>query len=318
MRITNQSMTNNLLRNLNKGMRQLDKLQLQLASGKRIQLPSDDPAAVMSIQRLRTSLMETEQYKKNVDDASSWLDSTDTTLDSLTNVLHRLKEITVYGANGTLAAEDKVSLSLEVEQIFTNVLQLANSTHNGKYLFSGQMTTTVPYERASSNSDDAGYFAVNYSGGYKDPSTFDTSEIKKEISAGTYIAINVAPHKMNAAGELEDGLFEPIFNALSQVRASLAANDGNKLGTTDLSNVDAALDGVLRYRSEVGAKMNRVDLAKERLEDLTINFTSLLSEVEDVDVAETIMYMKSAENNYRMALSVGARIIQPSLLDYLR
>ena len=78
------------------------------------------------------------------------------------------------------------------------------------------------------------------------------------------------------------------------------------------------MDEVLSSRAEVGAKLNRIELAEERLKDLEINLNKLLSNVQDIDVAEKIMDLKSEENAYRIALAVGARIIQPTLVDFLK
>jgi flagellar hook-associated protein 3 FlgL len=311
-------MTNNLLRNLNGGLGRLDKFQQQLASGKRVLLPSDDPAAVTTIQRLRTSLMETEQYKENVNDAYSWLDSTDTVLESLTSVLHRVREIATYGANGTLDEENRVALSHEVEQIFDNVLQLSNSTHGGKYLFAGQMTTTTPFERVSNDPTSPDYLSVRYLGGYIDQDGTDLASIKTEIGVNSTLTMNIVTQSKTASGEVEEQLFAPILQTLAQVHHSLSTNDSQTLSTTDLEALEKSLDTVLRHRSEIGAKMNRIEMSKERLDDLKVNFTSLLSDAQDVDVAETVMLLKSAENTYRIALSVGARIIQPTLVDFLR
>ncbi len=317
MRITNKSLNSNMLRNLNQGLNRLDRFQQQLATGKRVLQPSDDPAAVTSIMQLKTSLIESEQYIQNVEDGSAWLDSTDTTLDAVTSVLQRARELTVYGANDTLSETDREALSREIDQLFDNVLQLSNASHGGKYLFAGQLTTTRPFSRASTDPDSEGYFKVDYHGGYVTAEGDDLAGLPIEIGVASRLVINIVGAK-EEDGAITEHIFSPVFQVLTDIRSSLMAEDGERLSNTNLAELDRVFDGVLSYRSEVGAKVNRLELSKDRLLDLKLNFNRLLSHAQDIDVAETIMHLKSEENIYRTALSVGARIIQPSLVDFLR
>src|SRR5690554_7972186 len=101
MRVTNKTMTNNLLRNLNQGKSRLDKLNFQLSTGYTVNVPSDDPVKTGSILRLRSSVKATEQYLRNTDHAISWLEATDTVLQELVNVIHRARDLAIQGANGT-------------------------------------------------------------------------------------------------------------------------------------------------------------------------------------------------------------------------
>lgn len=297
MRITNKTMNNNLLRNLQSGLQRMDKYNQQLATGRKVQLPSDDPVAASSIMRLRGSLNETEQYLKNVDAGISWLEATDSVLGEVTTVLHRARELSIYGASDTLEDSSREALAREVEQLYDNVIQLANSTHGGKYLFSGQKTTTRPFVHPGSNDP---LVAPDFEG--------DNAQIAQEIAAGSKLGVSIDGEET----------FMPIFGALADIYNNLMAGNTSELGEDNLGDLDTALDSLLTSRSEVGAKVNRLELAGERLTDLKLNLSKLHSNVADVDVAETIMHLKSEENVYQTALSVGARIIQPSLVDFLR
>lgn len=285
-----------MLRNLNQSMSRLDKYQQQLATDRRVLRPSTDPASVANIMGLRGSLLEVEQHIENVDYAASWLESSDTVLDSVTNVVHKLRELTIYGANDSLDDPDRYALLKEVDQLFDNMIQLVNSTHGGKYLFGGQKTTTPPFKEVDGQ--------VTYEGG-----------------AGEYssVLIELGPNAeidMNVTGV--DDAFLKIFDALNLVKESMENNDIEALGNSGLEAIENSLSSLLRYRSETGAKANRLEMARERLLDQKINFSDLLSKEQDIDVAETIMHLKAQENVYRTALAVGARIIQPSLVEFLR
>lgn len=305
MRITHKTMHNNMLRNLNSGLRRMDTHQRQLASGKRVQLPSDDPAVVGSILGRKTSIAETRQYVKNLDDAISWLDATDSAFDSVTSVIHRVRELTVYGANDALGEEDRQALASEVRELAENILELANVSVGGRYVFAGQKTQTRPFVKA----DDADPFSAEYQG-----ANAEHVDVRLEVGVGTEMAINL----MDVDEEGNEGIFLPLFESLEAIHDNLTDGDPRELGNQNLADLDAALDTVLRYRAEAGAKANRLKMGRERLLDLELNLVQLLSGDQDVDVAEAIMHLKAEESVYRTALSVGARIIQPSLVDFLR
>lgn len=316
MRITNKSMNINLLRNLNQGLKRYDRLSEQLVSGRKVHRPSDSPATISNIMDLNSSLIETEQYLRGAADAQSWLESTDSALDSLTNVLHRLRDIITMGANDTQDDAARFALAQEAEQLFDSIIQLGNSTHGSKYIFAGQLTTVKPFVRESDDPNSAQYFDVIYQGGYR-TATGDLAKVEFEVSINSYLTVNVADAE-EVGGVVEERLFTPILNLIKEVRANLINNNVTDLSNQNLGDLEQTLDRVLRHRADVGARMARADLAEERLQDLRLNFNKLLKNVQGVDYAETIMQLKNEEHIYRTALSVGARILQPSLVDFLR
>ncbi len=402
MRITNKIVNNNMLRNLNQNMRRLDEVNQQLASGKKVSFPSDDPIAAGSIMRLRSSLHENEQYLRNVKQGVSWLHATDSVLQDATDMMHRAREQTVYGASGTLDETDRKALADEVGQLFDNMVQLGNSTHGGKQLFSGQRTrettfeekdldgvvesiqslntaiegmeddfpdlsdelqsrlegqleehgliepgeTAADFESANQEADAVSAFLadlpgvilearddgletderdaldellreqpihffgygntfVSYHGGMEDN---ETAYLTREIGVNVNIPLNV----------LGNDAFGDVFEVMAKAYHYLDDGNAEGLSSDVLGEFDDAMDNLLGYCSEVGAKTNRLELAEQRLSDLKVNLTALFSDSHDVDVAEAIMHLKNEENTYRTALSVGARIIQPSLVDFLR
>src|SRR5690606_14141456 len=131
---------------------------------------------------------------------------------------------------------------------------------------------------------------------------------KVEISPGVTLEVNV----------VGDEAFGPVFEAMVALRDALMNDQPDEISNTILGELDAAIDNLLRIRAEVGAKANRLEAAANRLHELDLNVSRVLSETEDVDVAKAIMELKMQENVYRLALASGARIIQPTLMDFLR
>jgi len=293
MRVTNNMIARNAVNNLNLHLRRQEELHYQLASGKRLRVPSDDPAATSHSMRLHSDLTHTKQYRANIGVALSWLEATDSVLNEVGQALQRVKELAVYGANGVLPQDARDAIAREVDQILEHLVDLANSSHAGLYLFGGHRTTTPPYV---------------LSDGTVSPYQGDKGRRELEIASGVKIAVNV----------LGSELFDQIFQAVTNLRDALYAGDTATVGNQSLAEVEDALDTLLRVRADVGARINRLELADARMQELELNVEQLISDNEDVDLARAIIDLKVAENVYRAALASGARIIQPTLLDFLR
>lgn len=293
MRITNNVLVNNLKRNLYTNLRSLDRLQTQLSTGKRINKPSDDPTGIVDTLRLSTRIKESQQYQANVKDAISGLESTDDALNSLNNIMNRIYELTVYAANGTLSHEDRGALAEETSQLIVEVENLANTAHGDRYLFGGTNTLQTPYEDGVWNSNN--------------------DSIEYEIGVNLKVSVNITAQEVFRY----DDPSKDLMLTLKDILDHMNSDDISSLGNGDLSRVKDNIDQVLSARAQVGARVNRLELAADRLLEQEINFTNLQSEVEGVDPAKVILDMKNQENVYQASLSVGARVIQPTLVDFL-
>lgn len=303
MRITNNMLINNMVNYIGNNLTRMDKYQSQLATGKKIQVPSDDPVVAARALKLRTDVAEIGQYKKNVTDAQSWLDITEDTLSKAGDVMKRIRELTVQGANGTTTTQDTQKINAEVTQLRTQMIQLGNSTYAGRYLFSG-------YKTDQKLLNDDGTYAIGV--------VTNTENIKYEIGIGDDININVTGGDLfNGGADATAGATGTLINNLNQLVAAFNAGDHTAIGNM-LTNIDNDTNNLLRIRADVGARSNRLELTDNRLESDTSNFTKLMSVNEDVDMAETIMNLQNEENVYKASLSGGAKIIQPSLVDFIR
>lgn len=289
MRITNSMMINNMLRNMSANLNRLDKYQSQLATGRKIRVPSDDPVGASRSLRARTDLARNQQYAKNVDDAMSWLDMTESSLTELNSVLQRAKEITVQGANGPLADEDRQKVAQELEQLKQHVLQVGNNKYADRYIFAGTKTTAEPF--ASDGTYNGNDGAIEYN-----------------IGPANSIKVNITGNDVDITG---------IYNLLNTVQQGLEGDDSVNL-SAQLGELEKKLDNVLEQRAAVGARANRAELVKNRLADDDITFNQLLANVEDVDIAAVSIKISEARFVYEASLLSASRIIQPSLADFLR
>jgi flagellar hook-associated protein 3 FlgL len=298
MRVTSDMMMRGMLRNLSNNMEKLDRYNTQLGTGKRVRRPSDDPAVTSLQMRLRSELRRMEQYSENTVAGKTWLENTDDALAEVGTVVHRLRDLAVQGGNGALAQESRDALAVEVDQLIDHLIHVGNSKVGGRYIFSGTRTMVAPLEKVYGA--DGRVSGVQYKG--------DDGSIEYEISSNVTVGINV---------RASDVLTYAIDAAIS-LRDRLLAGDTTAVGTDSLNELDAATDIVLRQRSIVGAKVNRLELTESRLGEMDANAQQLLTNVEDIDVAELVMKLRMQEAVYEASLNVGARIIQPSLLDFMK
>lgn len=301
MRVTTLMSSRATLRDLNDGFARLNRLQNQLSSGKQISRPSDDPYGTSRALSLRGELGGLDQFQRNVDDGTGWLNTSDTALGQMSDVLARVRELLVQGGNDTAGPSSRSAMADEIDQLAESVKQEADVQYGGRYVFSGTATDTAPYALGGSD---------RYAG--------DAGTITRAIGPGVEIPINT-----DVSGLLGDGQAArdgKLLNALRDISAHLRGGtpaDADALRTTDLQGLDASLDTLNGIRADVGARTNRLAIAGSRLSGLALNSTRLLSDVEDADMAETITQYTTQQAAYSAALKAGANIVQTSLLDFL-
>ncbi|MBE2922744.1 flagellar hook-associated protein FlgL [Anoxybacillus flavithermus] len=290
MRVTQMMLANNTLRNVSKSYDKLGTYQQQLATGKKIHRPSEDPVVAMKGMHYRTSLTEIEQFQRNLSEAYTWMENSESALGHTTNVLQRARELVVQAKNGTLDPEDRQAIAREIEQLKKDLVQVANTKVAGKYIFNGTKIEQAPV------TDGAPPTVAN-----------NNDDFMVEVAKGVKLKINVTPDNVFNQG---------LFNTLQQIENELA-NPTSNLDNL-LSQLDGHINDVLAERAELGARVNRLELVEQRLAEQQLIAKRMISDNEDADIEKIITELKSQESVHRAALSVGARIIQPTLVDFLR
>jgi flagellar hook-associated protein 3 FlgL len=301
MRVTQGMLTGNMLRNLSASYARLGKYQDQLATGKKINRPSDDPVIAMKGMIYRTNLTEVEQFKRNFSEAYNWIENSDAALDKAMQALQRIRELVVQASNDTYESSQRASISEEIKQLTEHLASIANTKVGDKYIFNGTDTLTQPVDL----NQNPPVVSTN------------TNEVKIELSKGIYISVNVNPTKVFNYDNTAKG--NGLFSDLESLNNDL--NDATKSGkdiNQYLSYIDKHINSFLSARAELGARLNRIELMEERIDQQEVIANRILSDNEDADIERVITDLKTQESVHRAALGVGARIIQPTLLDFLR
>jgi flagellar hook-associated protein 3 FlgL len=294
MRVTQQMMHQNSVRQMNQNLSRFEKLNNQVASGKMLSRPSDDPNGVSKAMNLKSTIAANEQFERNADEAKLWLDESDQTINQVVNVMQRARELAVKGANDSLSPSDREAIAIEVEQLNEQVRQFANTKVNDNYLFNGTKTDQAPFPVADS------YLS----------NPFDTSKKLVTIGEGVTVDVNVTADQMFGNAGDKGNLFQTL--------ADLAAGLRSGENTVSLETIDTSIDRLLGAAAEVGARSNRVEAVENRIQDSMLDLKARLSKIEDIDYAEAIIKLKSEESVYQASLASSAKIIQPSLMDFLR
>ena len=317
MRVTNSMMISQLMKNLNRNLKRMENHQYQLATGKKIVRPSQDPVGITRSLQARTELSKIEQYIKNVEDAKAWLVEAETALDEINSLIVRAYELTVDAANDSKTPEDRQAIAKEIDQLMKQLLEAANSSYAGRSVFGGYNTAEKPFEVREID----GQMFLLYNGeeiaNLSDPDSQPDVNVvleKIEFEVGAGVKMDIATPGPEVLGTGNDNLYA-VFYGLFQ-----ALNDGTNTDRISeyIGKLQDQQQHIFSQLAEVGGKTNRLDLIKTRLEADELNYTSIKSHVEDVDHEKVIMEFMMAEIVYRSSLAVGARIIQPTLVDFLR
>jgi flagellar hook-associated protein 3 FlgL len=296
-RMATEQAVRNFLSDLQGNYRSLAESQRQVSTGKRILTPSDDPVGVSIGLGLRRDMSATDTWSRNIDDSMTWLDTTDSALGQALEIVQRGRELAVQGGNGTLSDASRQLIASEVAGLRGQFVEVGNSSLGGRFIFGGTATDAQPFDPAAA----AAATPIN------------TGLVNREVSPGAVLSVNITADRLQTppAGAPD------IFQTLQDLSDALQTNDTAGISTA-LDRLDVHQDNISALRGEGAAKINRLELTQSRFQAQSIAMGDQRSKIEDVDMAEAITNLTMRESVYKAALATGARVIQPTLVDFLR
>lgn len=333
MRVTENTNFETVRSTIRDAKGRLDTLQGQAATMKKLNTPSDDPIAAAKILEVRTDKVLNEQFVTNGKLAETQLASADHALAEMADLVVRAKEIAIGQASGASSNSDtRHNVAEEVTQLFNQAVAAANRRIGDRYIFSGYKTNRP---------------AVDESGKYRG----DDGQIMVEIAKGVFLTTNVpgidafntqpqasndrfrdgypengvtvegrSLSSINAEGaELPPGAPENVnlFDELQSLRVNLLT--GNLEGIRDsLDRLDQVHSKLISTRSKVGSRLQGLQSANLAAEKQNVTNAQLASALEDADMAQVMSDMAKEETVYRSALQSAQKLIQPTLMDFLK
>ena len=291
MRISAKIMAEHIKANLAKQSTQLMETQLKLASGKRINRPSDDPIGIGKVLDYRTTLQTVDQYRDNILEARTRVQFTESVLGQVSEFIEDAKKLAT-----SPGIEDKTAFAQEIRNIRQQVLGLANSKYGGNYLFSGHLSDTAPFDLAP---------PYGYNG--------DSGSHRVVVGEGITVPIEADGSQMFIDGA------DNLFQVLDDLEAALLA------APYDPAAVKSTVDPLYRIADRV--ELARSGLATdykrlERTDDYWKNFgnavETMRQSVEDADITQTAIDMQVQQTAYEVLLATAGQVIQPTLVDFLR
>lgn len=339
MRVTNAMMSNRMLTNVNRNLTLLDKYNTQGSTGKKIQVPSDDPIIASRSLKFRTMLAETEQYAKNASDASSWVDATESVFVNMNRILEDMKGLMTQGANDSYTLEDRQKILTEYMSLVDQLEQELNSDYMGRNLFSGFRTDKKPIIK-----DDQGKNILNPEiyGKPNDPNTpgddsiqsITGQKIEVQVGAGITVEVNSLATDIydqqdyDALRGVTNAKFDKSFDQVLEEIKNLStdeerkqweeANDLRAQMANTMKSIEDFQAKLSVQDTDTGVRSKRIELVQTRLEDDKVNYETVKSENEDANIAEVMMNYNTANAAYTASLSIGMKITQITLADYLR
>ena len=297
MRVSNTIIYDTIKLRLSRITEQLNKANTIVATGKRILRLSDDPVGLAQGLNIKSALSNIEQMGRNITMGKSWLAASETAMSQVQDVISEAKTLCVQMANSGIDASERRSAAETVQNLLEELVSLANTEVNGRYIFAGCKTDTAPFSLESDNS-------VTYHG---DNNGF-TVKIGKDAT------VQVGSDGEAVFGTL--GQPDDVFRAFDELKTHLENNDISGI-QAGMSHLDSRFDHVASKISDIGSKMLRMEMKENIFQDLDLTNTERLSTIEDADITEAILDLQAKELAYQAALSSASKVLQMSLLDYM-
>jgi flagellar hook-associated protein 3 FlgL len=299
-RVTETSMTGKALGDLQRSLQRGQKIQSQISSGKLLSRPSDSPTGTVTSLQLRGEVRATQQYGRNAEDGLGWLGTIQDTLGDASTSIIRVRDLTLQALNTSNTDQSRGALAVEIDNIRDTLLGQANAKYMNRPVFGGTTPGGVAYADDPNNPGQSMYV------GNSDPTT---------RTVGPNAKVRIDTTGPQAFGE--PGSETELFTVLKNLSDAIKSGDDDAVNK-GLENLDTAHETLKSALSDVGARYNRVEQMKQSSDDHLLSVKSQLSDIEDVDLPKAIMDLQIQQTSYQAALAATAKVIQPSLIDFLR
>jgi flagellar hook-associated protein 3 FlgL len=292
-RVTHQTMAAASARNLQDSAARLAQLQQSAQDLKKITKVSDDPTAAADSLAVRAQQAGAAQYGRNIDNGTSWLASADSALDTTTQLLRRVKDLALQGANGSMSPAAREGIATELDGLRSDLLNAANTRLNGRSIFAGNSAAPAAFTSGT-------------------PPVFTGapgSTVERRISPDATIRVDADGAAIFGTGATN------VFDLVAGIAADLRAGT-SPAGRLDA--VDARLNTVIGARSEVGVRSADLLQAQTSNTNATAELENQRIGIEDLDLGRAILDLKAQEMAYQTSLGVTAKVLQPTLMDFLR
>ncbi|MGB8650537.1 MAG: flagellar hook-associated protein FlgL [Mycobacteriales bacterium] len=297
MRVSSLSAYLQTSQGLQSALGRVQQVQAQVSSGKALTSWADDPANASSAERYRAEEADWSTYQKSATDAKSWLGTADGALQSMSAIMTRVKQLAVSAQSGGLTADSREAIASEVEQLRDQLKDFGNTTQLGRSVFGG-------FQPAALAQDATG--TVTFVG--------DSGLVKRQVSSTVTLDVNVSAKDLFG---FTAGAGQDVFSQLTALAAATRSGNDAAVAASQ-TTLETRHGDILKGLAQIGATTNRVESAETTGNNALQDLASRRSAVEDVDLADAVLRLNSAQAGYTAALGAASRANLPSLADFLR
>jgi len=297
-RVTLETIINSTIANVQLSSFRMQEYQEKITTGKEINRASDDPAGTRRVLSLRAEGLQLEQYSKNIVSSIQSLEYNSSALNGAADLLSRIQELAIVGVNGATDQEGRNAIASEMNGILESILQVANTSRMGLYIFAGTKTTTRPFESTRNSAGDVS--AVTYMG--------NREKIKYPVGPGFSSQVN----QPGAETFMDNNLFSSIIS----LRDNLASG-AIQFAKDEMTNVENAHTDITHFMSKAGAVASALEFSDNRIKDTQVALQATLGDIEGADLAEIVLKLKEQESVLQAALAAGMFMLNASNLFYM-
>ncbi|MGM0642050.1 MAG: flagellar hook-associated protein FlgL [Thermotogota bacterium] len=294
MRVTGNMMNTQALNDIQNVLRRYGELNEQLTTGKKVKYPSDNATVAARVSDLDSRIREVQRYKSNISLARSFTDMYDSSLQEMSSIYQRVKELSVRGANDSLSDEDRQAIVTEIDKINDHMKSLANSQVSGKYIFGGAESDKAPV-------DENGEIQ-----------TSPNANIKKKVSVGGY----KVEYGLTVYDTFTTKSGTSVFKHLDRMKNAIASGNNESIDR-EMGAIEDIERSALKGLATVGGNDRLLELSENRMEDFEQFNTEFLSKESDADLAKVLTDLSMQQVVMQSALKTTAKIIPPTLVDFL-
>jgi flagellar hook-associated protein 3 FlgL len=333
MRITNRMITTRYTKSLNNLAYELDRLNNQVATGRKHTNSSENTAEAVKAFQIRRNMSKVEGYLSNIEYAKDFLTNSETGLTHLQDVIQEAKAKILTGINDTQSKNEREVIATELRDLMIQFIQTLNTNVSGRYIFGGTNTETPPFEVVDGKLHYNGHELDSLEAGTDDYNKLLNDSLTIDIGLGIYFNPDSSVNKSSVFGYSITGVdiigsgttnidgtevSNNIYDLIKQIADQFDSDDYSH-GKVDalLGHFEKVSGNVLKKTTEVGSKTSYLDFMKKRYDDQIFNLKERQVSVEGIDTAYSIIMYESQKLAYNAALQMGARIIQPSIFNFM-
>jgi flagellar hook-associated protein 3 FlgL len=320
MRVTENGNFETIRNSIQRSRERMDQLQQQSSSLRKLNQPSDDPMGASKVLELRTDKMNNDQFQENARTAETFLSNTDLVLTELSEVIGRAKEIALNQSSIASSSEDtRVGVSEEIGQLFQQAVSAGNRRVGDRYLLGGFRTQKPPFDAEGSYRGDDGQIMIEIAGDVFLTMNLSGAEVVNTHPESMGKNYSGKGYGTNDQGQLRGEHAENVnlYDELQNLRTALLTGDMEGIRGT-LERFDEIQSQLITTRAKLGSRLQGLQSTHQALERQNITNAALSSSIEDADIAQVVTDLGKEESVFKSSLATSRRLIQPTLLDFLK